>query len=77
LKQLYFRQTVQSRVNQPQYIAEIKALYKYQDYIAQQLPQVLWPSAFTQATVYKSDLKGFVPRDVYEAVTPQYYQFTS
>lgn len=60
----------------PTHAAEITALYKYQDYIAQQLPQVLWPSAFTQATVYKSDLKGFVPQDVYEVVTPQYYRFT-
>jgi peptide/nickel transport system substrate-binding protein len=60
----------------PTHGAEIKALFKYENYISQQLPLVNWPSAFVQATAYKSDLKGFLPQQIYQVLTPQYYRVT-
>jgi len=53
----------------------LPSLYTYEDYIAAQLPLVNWPSAFTQETVYKSDLHGLLPQNLYEQLTPQYYYF--
>jgi peptide/nickel transport system substrate-binding protein len=61
----------------PNHAAELKALFKYEDYIARNLPLVNWPSSFTQATVYKSKLKGLIPQGVYETLTPQYYRLSS
>ncbi len=66
---------IQETHTAPTAAAEQKALFAYEDYIAQQLPLVNWPSAFTQATVYKSNLSGFVPQGVYETLSPQYYRF--
>ena len=59
----------------PSYSAEIKDLFKYEDYLAQQLPVVWMPGQPTQLTMYKSDLRGVTPQDVYDKIYPQYYSF--
>ncbi len=53
--------------------AEVAALVKYQNYLAQQLPVVYLPETPLQLTMYKSNLKGLVPQDVYDIIYPQYY----
>ncbi len=67
-------QLIQATHTAPTAAAETKALFAYEDYIAEQLPLINWPSAFTQATIYKSNLKGFVPQGIYETLSPQYYR---
>ncbi len=54
--------------------AEISALFKYQDYLARQLPVAWFPTSPYQLTVYKSDLRGLVPQGVFSEITPQYYR---
>ncbi|MHB8394238.1 MAG: ABC transporter substrate-binding protein [Candidatus Dormibacteria bacterium] len=55
--------------------AETAALFKYQDYIGQQLPVVFMPNIPYQLTMYKSNLNGLVPQGVFDEVYPQYYSF--
>ena len=51
----------------------ITALFKYQDYLAKQLPVVWMPNEYYQLTMYKSDLKGVVPQSVEDEIYPQYF----
>jgi len=59
----------------PSQAAEIAALFKYQDYLVQQLPLVWMPNTPYLLTMYKSNLKGLLPQGVYEELYPQYYSF--
>jgi peptide/nickel transport system substrate-binding protein len=61
----------------PNQAAEIKALIKYQNFLAEQLPVFYLPNEPLQFTVYKSNLKGVVPQDVYDIIYPQDYKFTN
>ncbi len=54
--------------------AEKAAMYKYEDYLAKQLPVVWMPNGDVQLTMYKSYLKGLVPQDVLDIVYPQDYR---
>jgi peptide/nickel transport system substrate-binding protein len=57
--------------------AEIKALFKYQDYLTRQLPAVWMQSGPYQLTVYKSALKGVLSKGVGGfKVYPEYYHFS-
>jgi len=60
----------------PNYSAEIADLFKYEDFLSQQLPVAFMPGQPNQLTMYKSDLKGLVPQDVYDKIYPQYYSFS-
>ena len=60
----------------PNQAAEISALFKYENYLAQQLPVIRMPNGPYQLTMYKSDLKGLVPQGVYDELYPQYYSFS-
>jgi len=60
----------------PNKAAEIAALFKYENYLAQQLPVIRMPNGPYQLTMYKSDLKGLVPQGVYDELYPQYYSFS-
>jgi len=60
----------------PNYAAEIADLYKYEDFLARQLPVAFMPGQPTQLTMYKSNLKGLVPQDVYDKIYPQDYSFS-
>jgi peptide/nickel transport system substrate-binding protein len=53
--------------------AETTALFKYQDYLAKQLPVVWMPNEYYQLTMYKSDLAGVVPQSVEDEIYPQYF----
>jgi peptide/nickel transport system substrate-binding protein len=57
--------------------AETTALFKYEDYLAKQLPVVWMPNGPYELVMYKSNLKGLVPQGVYDEVYPQDYAFKS
>ena len=60
----------------PTAAAEHAALATYQDFLARQLPGIFLPNSPYQLTMYKSNLKGFVPQDVYNIIYPQDYSFS-
>lgn len=51
------------------------AIFKYDNYLARQLPLAWMPLAPQQLTMYKSTLKGLVPQGIYEELTPEAYSF--
>ncbi|HEY6538993.1 MAG TPA: ABC transporter substrate-binding protein [Candidatus Dormibacteraeota bacterium] len=53
--------------------AEHAALVKYQNFLAVNLPGLYLPNVPEQFTMYKSNLKGFLPQDVYDILYPQDY----
>jgi len=57
--------------------AEISALFRYEDYLARQLPRAWMPMAPASLTMYKSSLQGVVPQNVFQKLQPQYYSFKS
>jgi peptide/nickel transport system substrate-binding protein len=59
----------------PSHTAETAALFKYQDYLAKQLPVVWMPNEYYQLTMYKSTLKGAVPQSVEDEIYPQFYSY--
>ena len=61
----------------PSHSAETAALFKYQNYLAKQLPVIWMPNEYYQLTMYKSNLKGLVPQSVEDEIYPQYYSFKS
>ena len=52
-----------------------RALFKYQDYLAQQLPVVWMPNEYSQLTMYRSNLNGVVPQSILDFIYPQFYSF--
>ena len=56
---------------------ETSALFKYEDYLAKQLPVVFVPNQPYELVMYKSDLQGFIPQGVYDEVYPGDYSFKS
>ena len=61
----------------PTHTAEIAAIFKYEDYIAKNLPVIWLPQGPGQLTMYKSKLKGLVPQGIFNELYPQDYSFTS
>jgi len=57
--------------------AEHTALVTYQNFLATHLPGVFLPNTPYQLTMYKSDLKGVVPQDVFNIIYPQDYSFAN
>jgi peptide/nickel transport system substrate-binding protein len=57
----------------PNAAAEHTALVKYQNFLAINLPALYLPNVPQQFTMYKSNLKGFLPQDVYDILYPQDY----
>ncbi len=53
--------------------AEHKALVKYQNFLAENLPGLYLPNVPQQFTMFKKNLKGFLPQDVYDILYPQDY----
>ncbi len=58
----------------PSYGEEIAALYKYEDYVARQLPVLYLPGSYTQVTMFKSTLHGILPQEPV-SITPESYYF--
>ena len=52
---------------------ETAALFKYQDYLVQQLPVVWMPDTPYQLTMYKTALHGLIPQGVFDEIYPQDY----
>lgn len=59
----------------PNSAAETRALFKYEDYIARQLPVAWLPTSPYQLTMYKKALKGLVPQGIFSQLVPQDYTF--
>ena len=57
--------------------AETAALYAYENYIAQQLPELWLPTAPYQLTMYKRSLRGVVPQGIFSEIYPQQYTYAS
>lgn len=55
--------------------AEQAALFRYQNYLAQQLPVAWMPSGPYQLTMYRSNLRGLVPQGIFAEIYPQLYSF--
>ncbi len=58
--------------------AELKALFTYENYLAQQVPVVYMPTTPEQdeLVLYKSNLRGVTPLDPYGSIYPQDYSFS-
>ncbi|MGH7640143.1 MAG: ABC transporter substrate-binding protein [Candidatus Dormibacteria bacterium] len=56
--------------------AEKAAMFKYEDYLAKQLPVAWVPNGDIQLTMYKNNLKGIVPQDVLDIIYPQDYRLS-
>jgi peptide/nickel transport system substrate-binding protein len=61
----------------PNQSSETAALYKYEEYVAKDLPVLEVPNSAYQLTVYKSDLTGVVPQGIFAEIYPQDYRFKS
>ena len=57
--------------------AETAALYRYENYLAVNLPYLEVPNVPYQLTMYKGTLSGVVPQGIYGEIYPQNYRFTS
>lgn len=55
--------------------AEQGALFAYENYLSEQLPDQYLPSYPLQYTMYKSDLQGVAPQNVFDIIEPQLYKF--
>ena len=51
----------------------LAALFKYEDYLARQLPVVWMPDLPVQLTVYKRGLRGVLPQGIVDQIVPQFY----
>jgi peptide/nickel transport system substrate-binding protein len=56
--------------------AEYAALFKYEDFLARQLPVAWMPNGPQQLTMYRSTLHGLVPQGVFVELYPQLYYFS-
>ena len=68
---------IQATHTAPNQKAEQAALYRYQDYVARQLPFLYLPNGPFQLTMYKSNLRGLLPQGVFTELYPQDYSFAS
>lgn len=67
---------IQATHTAPTQAAEYAALFRYEDYLIQQLPVVWMPDGPYQLTMYKSNLKGVLSRGVAGfKIYPEYYYF--
>jgi peptide/nickel transport system substrate-binding protein len=57
----------------PTQAAEVSALFRYEDFVAKQLPDWWVPTGPYQLTMYKSDLHGLLPQGINTELYPQYY----
>jgi len=56
--------------------AEITAINKYENYLAQQLPVLWMPNAPQALTVYSNKLSGFVPQGIFDELYPENYRLS-
>jgi len=55
--------------------SEISALFRYENYVARQLPLIFLPSGPSQLTMYKSNLDGVTPQGIFAEIYPQDYVY--
>ncbi len=56
--------------------AEITAIDKYENYLAEQLPVLWMPNAPQALTVYNTKLTGFVPQGIFDELYPENYRLS-
>ncbi len=56
--------------------AEITAIDKYENYLADQLPVLWMPNAPQALTVYNTKLTGFVPQGIFDVLYPENYRLS-
>jgi peptide/nickel transport system substrate-binding protein len=56
---------------------DVQALYKYEDYLQQQLPVIFIPTADSQLSMVKKTLHGWDPQDPLLQIYPENWYFTS
>lgn len=66
---------IRATISAPSAQAETKALFKYEDYLAQQLPVAYLPLGAFQLWMYRSDLKGVAPISLAGVPIIQNYYF--
>ncbi len=60
----------------PTAAAEKAAVFKYENYVAEQLPFLYLPNGPFQLTMYKSNLHGLLPQGVFTELYPQDYSLS-
>jgi peptide/nickel transport system substrate-binding protein len=60
----------------PSLSAEYNALYKYENYLAKQLPVAWIPNTPNGVSVIRKTLKGAIPQGVFTELYPQYYSWS-
>ncbi|MGH7643565.1 MAG: ABC transporter substrate-binding protein, partial [Candidatus Dormibacteria bacterium] len=65
---------IKATTTAPTAAAEIKAIDKYENYLAVQLPVLWMPNQPQTLTIYSNKLSGLVPQGVFDEVYPQDYR---
>jgi len=74
----YSSQTVDTYLSEiDQGIGGISTFYKYENYIAQQLPMLWMPEISNQLSAVKSNLTGWSPQQAQLNITPETWKFVS
>lgn len=58
----------------PDQAAEVAAIFRYENYIATEVPNWMLPNGPYQLTMYKSNIAGVAPQSVFTALFPQLYR---
>ncbi|HVB53799.1 MAG TPA: ABC transporter substrate-binding protein [Candidatus Acidoferrales bacterium] len=67
---------IQATTTAPTAAAEITAIDKYENYLAEQLPVIWMPNAPQALTIYSSKLSGLVPQGIFDELYPEDYQLS-
>ncbi|MGH7643301.1 MAG: ABC transporter substrate-binding protein, partial [Candidatus Dormibacteria bacterium] len=65
---------IKATTTAPTAAAEIKAIDKYENYLAVQLPVLWMPNSPQALTIYSNKLSGFVPQGVFDELYPENYR---
>ncbi|MGC1184356.1 MAG: ABC transporter substrate-binding protein [Candidatus Dormiibacterota bacterium] len=67
---------IKATTTAPSAKAEITAIDKYENYLANQLPVLWMPNAPQQLTIYNNKLSGLVPQGIFDELYPENYRLS-
>ncbi|MGA2872091.1 MAG: ABC transporter substrate-binding protein [Candidatus Dormibacteria bacterium] len=67
---------IKATTTAPNPVAEIKAIDKYENYLAEQLPVLWMPNAPQALTLYSRKLAGLVPQGIFDELYPEVYRIS-
>ena len=67
---------IKATTTAPSAKAEITAIDKYENYLANQLPVLWMPNAPQQLTIYNKKLSGLVPQGIFDELYPEDYRLS-